>query len=138
MRSDLLRAMRRLVMPVGILGAAFVVLLASRQASWAQFPVSSAFGTPASQQINNPVVSPFLNLAQPGINPGVAYQTLVAPQLQLSNAVAQQQQQIRVIQRDMAPTRTAPTVTPATILETGHPTVFMNTQGYFFQPALRR
>jgi len=121
-----------------IAAAVFVILAAGAPAAWAQLPVSSGFGVPASQQINNPVVSPFLNLAQPGINPGVAYQTLVAPQLQVGNAIALQQQQIGVLQQTVAPARATPQAPPGTILETGHPTSFMNTFGYFPQPNLKR
>ncbi|HET6325098.1 MAG TPA: hypothetical protein VFG04_10385 [Planctomycetaceae bacterium] len=124
---------------VNALGTAALVLVVGAQASRAQLPVNSQFGIPASKQINNPVVSPFLNLAQPGLDPGVAYQTLIAPQLQLGAAVALQQQQIGVLQQATAPVRPATTpLPPGTILGTGHPTVFMNTQGYFFQPNLRR
>ncbi len=139
MQNGRIRAMRRQVTLIGALGLAVGILIMGAKTSWAQFPVSSQFGVPASQQINNPAVSPFLNLAQPGINPGVAYQTLIAPQLQLGNAIALQQQQIGVLQREITPGRTAATnVPPGTILGTGHPTVFMNTQGYFFQPNLKR
>lgn len=139
MQNGWIRAMRRPVTRFGAIGLAVVILLAGAKASPAQLPVNGQFGVPASQQINNPVVSPFLNLAQPGINPGVAYQTLVAPQLQVGNAIALQQQQIGVLQREITPGRTAATSTPpGTILGTGHPTVFMNTQGYFFQPILKR
>jgi hypothetical protein len=139
MQNGWIRAMRRHVTRFGALGLAVVILVAGAKTSRAQFPVNSQFGVPASQQINNPAVSPFLNLAQPGINPGVAYQTLIAPQLQLGNAIALQQQQIGVLQREITPGRTAATnLPPGTILGTGHPTVFMNTQGYFFQPNLKR
>jgi hypothetical protein len=120
------------------LAAAVLILTVSAPIALAQLPVGSSFGIPASQQINNPAVSPFLNLAQPGINPGVAYQTLVAPQLQLSNAVALQQQQIGVLQQTVPPGRTNAQLPPGTILETGHPTAFLNTLGYFPQPNLKR
>jgi hypothetical protein len=138
MHNGWIRSMRRLISRCEVLGTAVVILVAGAHASRAQLPAGSAFGVPASQQINNPAVSPFLNLAQPGINPGVAYQTLVAPQLQLGNAVALQQQQIGVLQQRTAPTRPSTELPPGTILETGHPTVFMNTQNYFFQPNLKR
>ncbi len=138
MRNGWIRMAQRLVVRIEIVGAVLMILVAGASTSLAQLPVGSAFGVPASQQINNPVVSPFLNLAQPGINPGVAYQTLVAPQLQLGNAVALQQQQIGVLQQAVAPGRTAPQLPPGTILETGHPTSFLNTMGYFPQPNLKR
>jgi hypothetical protein len=104
----------------------------------AQFPVSSGFGTPPSQQINNPAVSPFLNLTQPGINPGIAYQTLVAPQLQLQNAVALQQQQIGALQQAVAPGHGAIPLPPGTNPGTGHATYFLNTFSYFPTPNLKR
>jgi hypothetical protein len=138
MRNGRIRAALRASVPVGTLAAALLILAISAPVALAQFPVGSSFGIPASQQINNPAVSPFLNLAQPGINPGVAYQTLVAPQLQLSNAVALQQQQIGVLQQTTAPGRANPQLPGGAILETGHPTSFMNTLGYFPQPNLKR
>ncbi len=107
MHNGWIRSMRRLISRCEVLGTAVVILVAGAQASRAQLPVNSQFGIPASKQINNPVVSPFLNLAQPGLDPGVAYQTLVAPQLQLGNAVALQQQQIGVLQQETAPGRPA-------------------------------
>src|SRR5580704_18536933 len=117
MHNGCIRSMRRLISRCEVLGTAVVILVAGSQASRAQLPGGSGFGIPASQQINNPAVSPFLNLAQPGINPGVAYQTLVAPQLQLGNAVALQQQQIGVLQQAATPGRAAPQLPPGTILE---------------------
>jgi hypothetical protein len=91
----------------------------------------NGFGIPASQQINNPVVSPFLTLAQPGINPGIAYQTLVSPQIQIGNAVATQQIQIGALQQAVSPTKPLAQLPGGAILETGHPTSFMNTMSYF-------
>jgi hypothetical protein len=138
MQNGWIRTAQRFVSRMGIVCVGCTILVAGARTSLAQLPVGSSFGVPASQQINNPAVSPFLNLAQPGINPGVAYQTLVAPQLQLSNAVALQQQQIGVLQQATAPGHTAPQQAPGTILATGHPTSFMNTLGYFPQPNLKR
>jgi hypothetical protein len=126
------------VIRTAIVGTILLTLVAGARVSFAQFPVGSSFGVPASQQINNPAVSPFLNLAQPGINPGVAYQTLVAPQLQLGNAVALQQQQIGVLQQNLAPGHGAPQTAQSSILQTGHTTSFMNTLGYFPQPNIKR
>lgn len=138
MRNGWIRMTQQLVTRIEFLAAVLMILVVGARTSLAQLPVGSGFGIPASQQINNPVVSPFLNLAQPGINPGVAYQTLVAPQLQLGNAVALQQQQIGVLQQAVTPGRAATQLPPGTILETGHPTSFMNTLGYFPQPNLKR
>jgi hypothetical protein len=138
MRNGWIRATQRLVARTEIACVGLMVLIAGAPTSLAQLPAGSTFGVPASQQINNPAVSPFLNLAQPGINPGVAYQTLVAPQLQLSNAVALQQQQIGVLQQAVTPGRTSTQQAPGTILATGHPTSFLNTMGYFPQPNLKR
>jgi len=138
MRSGWIRATRTVVTRSVIVAGGLLVATAGAPRLLAQFPVGSSFGVPASQQINNPAVSPFLNLAQPGINPGVAYQTLVAPQLQLGNAVALQQQQIgRLQQLTPAAGHTTPTLTGGAILETGHPTSFMNTLNYFPQPNLK-
>ncbi len=135
MRSGWIRASRTAVIRSATVVGGLLIASAGVPNLLAQFPVGSSFGVPASQQINNPAVSPFLNLAQPGINPGVAYQTLVAPQVQLGNAVALQQQQIgRLQQMTPATGHTTPTLTSGAILETGHPTSFMNTLNYFPQP----
>ncbi len=139
MRCGLIRAKRTVVTrSVVIAAGGLLIATAGAPSLLAQLPVGSSFGIPASQQINNPAVSPFLNLAQPGINPGVAYQTLVAPQLQLGNAVALQQQQIgRLQQMTPATGHTTPTLTAGAILQTGHPTSFLNTLSYFPQPNLK-
>lgn len=125
-------ATRRFRTYLGILGAAVLFVAANSSQAAAQFPGGGGFGVPASRQLNNPAVSPFLNLVQPGIIPGIAYQTLVAPQMQLSNAFASQQQQIGNLQLGLAPPR-APAlefpVTPSP--QTGHATTFLNTLDYF-------
>jgi hypothetical protein len=137
MRSGWNRLSRIFFTRAGALVAGLVIVTAGAPHVLAQLPAGNSFGVPASQQLNNPVVSPFLNLAQPGINPGVAYQTLVAPQLQLNNAVTLQQQQINLLQQGNTPERATQPLAPGTILETGHPTSFMNTLNYFPQPTLK-
>jgi hypothetical protein len=89
-----------------------------------------SFGTPASKQLNMPTVSPYLNLAQPGINPGIAYQTLVLPNVQYGNAISNQQQQIQNLQQTVGQAPLQPKSITATT-QTGHPTAFLNTSSYF-------
>lgn len=108
-----------------------IALLAAFEPQQAAAQAPAGFGTPASMQINNPAVSPFLNLTQPGINPGVAFQTLVQPQLQYGNALASQQQQIGGLQNSIANPRAVMLLPPTPELQTGHVTTFMNTFSYF-------
>jgi hypothetical protein len=146
MGNQKVMAIRRMVMETVILCASIAIVTASPRESAAQLPIGAGgygsppgggFGTPAALQLNNPVVSPFLSLAQPGINPAIAYQTFVVPQMDLSRAVTANQQQIGDLRR------TGPTpVTPdqqfrSTPLQTGHPSTFLNTFSYFPSVGLR-
>jgi hypothetical protein len=131
--------MRQFVTLVGILATAAVIVGADPPRSLAQYgggAFGGGFGTPASQQINNPAVSPSLLLAQPGINPAVALQALVQPQVQFGNAILGNQQQISNLQGTVAQQQGLPThpLSPTPLLQTGHPTAFLNTLDYF--PAL--
>jgi hypothetical protein len=139
--------MRQIATLIGILGTAATLVAVDAPRGFAQFgglgapsavPGSPAgFGTPASQQINNPAVSPSLLLAQPGVNPAVALQTLIQPQVQLGSAVLNNQQQIGTLQGAVAQQTTAQPQaisSPTPLLQTGHATAFLNTLNYF--PAL--
>jgi hypothetical protein len=116
---------------LGILATAAVIVGADPPGSPGQAP----FGIPAAPQINNPIVSPYLGLAQPGLNPGITYSTMIQPQLQLGNAVAANQQQIGAQQQQIGNLQrgqTQPQGQPASgFLQTGHATVFLNTGSYF-------
>ncbi|HEV8071822.1 MAG TPA: hypothetical protein VGP76_29170 [Planctomycetaceae bacterium] len=137
-------AMRRIVTFIGIFGMAGAIVAAGSSRTFAQFgggfgnstfQPPNGFGLPASQQLNNPPVSPSLLLTQPGINPAVAAQTLIQPQQQLGNAVLANQQQLGNLQNglnQLSQPQGALSATP--LLQTGHPTMFLNTLDYF--PAL--
>jgi hypothetical protein len=92
---------------------------------------SSSFGTPASRQINNPTVSPYLNLTQPGIDPAIGYQTLVRPENQIRNSLASQSQAIGNLEREFGQSRSAPNRETLPVRRTGHPTTFLSTGTYF-------
>ena len=92
---------------------------------------SSSFGTPASKQINNPAVSPYLNLAQPGLNPAITYGTLIQPEIQLRNTLANQQNLLGNLSQQAQIQPPGSLQTPV-LLETGHKTVFLDTGTYFF------
>lgn len=137
---DSLHALCRSIAAVGLL--ALSILGAETGTAQAQNPFGagisspspfggSAFGTPASLQITNPPVSPYLALTQPGLNPGIAFQTIVQPQIRLANTLSAQQQQLGVISN--AQITGAPSLAPlvSTGVQTGHQTVFLNTLGYF-------
>src|SRR5580700_4331673 len=133
----------RLARLVG-LGVAGALLVSCPRPALAQFgggfsapalQPPAGFGVAASQQLNNPAVSPSLLLTQPGINPAVAAQTLIQPQLQLGNAVLANQQQIGTLQNGLNQlSQPQGALSPTPLLQTGHPTMFLNTLDYF--PAL--
>jgi hypothetical protein len=91
----------------------------------------SSFGTPASKQINNPTVSPYLNLTQPGIDPAIAYQTLVRPENQIRDTLANQSQAIGNLQYEVGQSPSASKRAALPVRRTGHPTTFMSTGTYF-------
>jgi hypothetical protein len=119
--------LRRFTSWVGTLTVGFGVAAVSPLHCQAQQP-SSSFGTPASKQLNNPAVSPYLNLTQPGLNPAITYGTLIAPEIQLRNTIANQQNLLGNLQQQIQPGST----TQPVLLETGHKTFFLDTQTYFF------
>jgi len=98
--------------------------------------VGQSFGVPASKQINNPPISPYLNLTQPGLNPAITYESLVRPELQLRNTLANQQQLLGDLQPRTTVQPPALLQSP-TVLQTGHTTSFMDTGTYFFPLSLR-
>jgi hypothetical protein len=147
MRNQTVSAVRRTVVAAVILGASVAIVAADPRELAAQAPTFGggtnqlplgSFGTPAALQLNNPVVSPFLSLAQPGINPAVAYQTLVVPQIQLGNAVTANQQQIGDLRRSSLQSPSSAQAGPFMPLQTGHPSAFLNTFSYFPAVSLRQ
>jgi hypothetical protein len=98
---------------------------------------SSSFGTPASKQINNQPVSPYLNLAQPGLDPAITYGTLIQPELQLRNTIANQQNLLGSLSQQIQAQPAASLQSPV-LLETGHQTYFLNTGSYFFSRTSRQ
>jgi len=89
------------------------------------------FGSQASQQFNNPPVSPYLNLTQPGLNPAITYGTLIQPEIQLRATLANQQNLLGDLQQKFQ--TQPPTLTQQpTLLQTGHTTAFLDTGSYFF------
>ena len=73
----------------------------------------------------NPAISPYLNLARPGINPAINYYGSVRPQLTYNAA-------INTLEQQVALSRVA--ITSAenqAVLVTGHPVQFLNYQRYF-------
>lgn len=128
-------AIRRLGMAIGILLVAAAVFGTSPERCQAQQP-NSSFGTPASRQLNNPPVSPYLNLAQPGLDPAITFGAIIQPELQLRNTLVNQQNMIGnqqnqiggITQQLQGPPQTQ---TPV-LLETGHKTMFLDTGNYFF------
>jgi hypothetical protein len=115
-----------------VIGTAFVATNSARCS--AQQPGSS-FGTPASKQLNNPAVSPYLNLTQPGLNPAITYGTLIQPEIQLRATLANQQNLLGDLQQKFQTQPPVLTQQP-TLLQTGHTTAFLDT-GTFFFPIVR-
>jgi hypothetical protein len=97
---------------------------------------TSAFDKPASGQINNPTVSPYLLLAQPGIDPALGYQTLVRPDNQFRKTLADQSDAIGNLQREVGQSQSTSKLDSLPVRKTGHPTTFLSTGTYF--PPMRR
>jgi hypothetical protein len=111
-----------------VIGTAFV---ASNSARCSAQQPSSSFGTPASKQLNNPAVSPYLNLTQPGLNPAITYGTLIQPEIQLRATLANQQNLLGDLQQKFQTQPPVLTQQP-TLLQTGHTTAFLDTGSFFF------
>ena len=91
---------------------------------------------PAQVPFRSPV-SPYINLGQPGIDPGIAYYGIVRPELEFRKNIQSLQQRQFTQGRDIAAQAEAnglPT--------TGHPIAFFNQSKYFLnlgaQPAGKR
>jgi hypothetical protein len=123
-------AIRRLGIWIGTLTVGLAIVAVNPINCHAQ-QASSSFGTPASKQINNQPVSPYLNLAQPGLNPAITYGTLIQPELQLRNTIANQQNLLGSLSQQVQSQPAASLQTPV-LLETGHQTYFLDTGTYFF------
>jgi hypothetical protein len=123
--------------PIDPHGRGFGLMLALWAASVGLVPrcaeaqAPSSFGTPASKQINNPTVSPYLNLAQPGIDPAIAYETLVRPENQIRDTLNNQSQAIGNLQYEVGQSPPASKRATSPVRRTGHPTTFMSTGTYF-------
>ncbi len=83
-------------------------------------------GRPPVTPFSQPVLSPYLNLAQPGFNPAISYFGIVRPQLQTQGSI-QQLQQFQTQQTYLD--NTALLAQP--ILNTGTSTGFMTYNRYF-------
>jgi len=100
----------------------------------------------AGRQLANPVVSPYLNLLQPGLDPAITYQTMIRPDFQIRAALVQQGQMIQNLDQQTATgatsgqvSRTGQPTTQALATQfrtTGHATTFLNTSTYY--PGLQR
>jgi hypothetical protein len=103
---------------------------------WAEAQSTSSSNKPAPTQINNPTVSPYLLLAQPGIDPALGYQTLVRPENQIRKTLANQSDAIGNLQREVGQSQSTSKRDGLPVRRTGHPTTFLSTGTYF--PAPRR
>jgi len=112
---------------------AWLICLAPR---CAEAQSTSSLEKPAVGQINNPTVSPYLLLAQPGIDPALGYQTLVRPELQFRKTLADQSDAIGNLQREVGQSQLASKRDSLPVRKTGHPTTFLSTGTYF--PPMRR
>ncbi len=108
---------------VGAICLTFVATLGLSRAS-AQYPTGDRAANPNA----GPAVSPYLNLLRRGSSAGVNYYGLVRPDLEFRSAFRGIQQQIDSQRLDQGiDTRGLP--------ETGHPSSFLDTRGYFLNIA---
>jgi hypothetical protein len=84
------------------------------------------YSRPNTNPFQQPVVSPYLNLARGG-NPAINYYGVIRPQEQTNLSIFQLQQQQQATGQAILATETA-TALPLT----GHPTRFFNYSHYFF------
>jgi hypothetical protein len=89
--------MRRLLLAAG--GAMALMAGGPAQQARAQFQPPGIGGVAGfqTQQFRRPVVSPFINLAQPGFNPGITYFGIVRPEVAFRQNLQFLQGQINVV-----------------------------------------
>ncbi len=110
--------MRSLIQLIVLSG---LVLVIGAGSAHAQNPPPGPGGVPNT----GPAVSPYLNLLRRGNSAGANYYGLVKPELEFRNAY-------RGLQGQLSNQLVTQNVDPRTGLpETGHPTMFLNTGGYF-------
>jgi hypothetical protein len=147
-RKTLSGTVRSLVLPA-VVGLTAAIAAANPSNAIAQFAApgmpsmpsatfGGSFGSPSSRQLNMPVVSPYLNLLQPGLDPAITYQTMIRPEIQFRSALVEQGQMIQDLQRGGTGTSGRPgAAQPMTqplapqFRQTGHATAFLNTSTYF-------
>jgi len=145
-RKTLSGTVRSLVLPA-VVGLTAAIAAANPSNAIAQFAApgmpsmpsatfGGSFGSPSSRQLNMPVVSPYLNLLQPGLDPAITYQTMIRPEIQFRSALVEQGQMIQDLQRSGVsgrPGAAQPTSQPLApqFRQTGHATAFLNTSTYF-------
>src|SRR4051812_28651212 len=81
----------------------------------------------AQVPFTRPVVSPYINLNQPGTVPGIQYYGVVRPELRYNAAIPLLQQQIQANQQAITTMETSATTT----VTTGHRFGFQTQRGYY-------
>jgi hypothetical protein len=96
-------------------------------ALWSAGSNSTAQGQTLYGNINQPPVSPYINILRGGAPAGVNYYNIVQPQLQFYSAINQLQAQQQQV---------AAGLSPSGALTTGHPIQFYNYSHFFPQQGL--
>ena len=87
---------------------------------------------PLTSPFYRPPVSPYLNLANPGLNPAIGYYTITRPTLQIFGQLQQLQADVQNQRAGLG------TATQAQSLTTGHGATFFNYSHYYTFPSAVR
>jgi hypothetical protein len=123
--------MRRLLLVTG--GVVALLAGAGLQEARAQFqpPGLSGFAGFQTQQFRRPPVSPYINLAQPGFNPGITYYGIVRPELNFQQRLQNLQGQLTTVEQQQA-VLTSQAFAGGEIAPTGLQPAGFQTQGVYF------
>lgn len=122
MLTDLTHLVRCRPSAATLIAAAFCGILVMPAAARAQF-------TP--DELSRPTTSPYLNLLNNRGNSGLNYFTQVRPQQQFRAMGSQLQNEVRGLQSGLTRATNIDPSGQQVLMQTGHPTTFLNTGGYF-------
>ncbi|MBX9580358.1 MAG: hypothetical protein K2X87_08630 [Gemmataceae bacterium] len=113
--------------PTVRLACAAAAVLAAAGAAAAQPPIPGGIGA-----IRPPAFSPYLNLMRDdGFSPGLNYFGIVRPQVEARRALYGLESQVQVNRQAIAGVQSGLAGGEYNLPYTGHPSVFLNTGGYF-------
>jgi hypothetical protein len=122
----------RLVSPLLAPLLASIAIVAGDPAQSPGQQFGNSFGSNSSRQLSHPTTSPYLNLAQPGLDPAITYEQMVRPQRLFRRTLTAQSQSLTNLERTTGvQSSTTSESQPVRIKQTGHSATFMSTGSYF-------